>query len=142
MTREEEEWRRKKLEICVYLIFATLFLFLIAGGVFLVLSLVLPESDDTAWYSAAGMALVAVPWLFWGVTCLYRAFSDRATPAPGPGPPARAPPAAGSPPGARRVRFGATTVLGDAPPQEPGAPPADGSSHNSRESEIPLVVQS
>lgn len=152
----------------VYLISCVLFLATVCGGVFLALYIAFPASDATAWFPVAGMALVGTPWAFWTATCLYRALTMRRA-ARGGGaerPPVRRAPAGrgaaaaigaqegaavDSPGDARRVRFGGATVLGgtqEAPPgvarpeDEGGAAAADGSSHTSHESELPLFVAS
>ncbi|KAG6477154.1 hypothetical protein ZIOFF_066406 [Zingiber officinale] len=57
---------------CVWLVSCCFLMVLLAGGVLLALYIVLPESPDTASFPVAGVVLVAIPWLFWLVTCTYR----------------------------------------------------------------------
>ena len=154
----------KSEEMWVYVVSCILLLSIVTGGAFLSLYVAHPASDTAGWYLKLGMALEAIPWLFWGATSLYRIISLRRAAASGAGPGRPLPPvkAAGgaakedayaapvdSPGGARRVRFGANVVLGGAqaaptrekPPEENAfvAPAAqDGSSHNSHASERPL----
>ncbi|KAJ3671630.1 hypothetical protein LUZ60_007709 [Juncus effusus] len=59
-------------QACVWLISCLLFLLLLTGGVFLALYISLPSSAEHAWFLPAGMGLVAAPWIFWILTCLYR----------------------------------------------------------------------
>lgn len=59
----------------VWLVSFALFLCIAAGGGFLVMYMILPESNSTSWLAIAGVTLVCLPWLFWFVTCMYRIFS-------------------------------------------------------------------
>lgn len=110
--------------ICVYVVSSLLLLAIVVGGAFLVLYITLPETPATAWFPAAGMSLVATPWIFWIVMFLYRVVSLQKVDGGVAGPdraPATPPaavavdedqPAVDSPGGGRRVRFGAVTVVG------------------------------
>ncbi|MQL71152.1 hypothetical protein Taro_003478 [Colocasia esculenta] len=109
--------------ICLYIVSFFLFVAILTGGAFFVLYITLPESKHTIWFPVAGLVLVAMPWLFWTTTCLYRTITPRhAATERAPGraaaalPPPSAPPAAAdgpvdSPGGRGRVRFGAATVM-------------------------------
>ncbi|XP_073013741.1 uncharacterized protein [Typha latifolia] len=121
-------------DIRVWLVSGLFFLILITGGTFLVLYVAFPENAVPGWFPIAGMVLVAVPWFFWFLTCVYRCFLFRGddeerqpirassvTPVGGGGRPTiiTAPAvdneiAVESPGGARRVRFGNATVMGSA----------------------------
>ncbi|XP_062201979.1 uncharacterized protein LOC133904479 [Phragmites australis] len=171
--RQQQDQARTAGSACVWVVAALLLLAMLAGGGCLVLYLTLPPAKVPQWLPAAGLALVALPWAFWIVTCAYRCccsanaeaeaaagnYVERqpssrtgvASVAPMPsskslksaraGASARhadGSPAAGSPTassGARRVRFGDTTVLGE----EHAAGKDHGSSVHSNESEAPLA---
>ncbi|XP_073007516.1 uncharacterized protein [Typha latifolia] len=153
--------------IYVWLISVLFFLVLLAGGVFLALYIFLPVDVVPPWFAFVGMILVALPWMFWILTCIYRCGARRLV-REQQQPPVRAaavaPSAssksgssiAGSQGGARRVvRFGNATTVGSpdaaakAPPQQGhnsdgsshrlGNGSVDGSSLNSHESEVPLA---
>ncbi|CAL9121936.1 unnamed protein product [Musa textilis] len=134
--------------LCIWFISCLFFLVLLAGGAFLVLYITLPETKDTAWFPIAGMTLVAVPWMFWFTTCIYRFVATgkegAARPVPtratsmspfggGAAATATVDSPVNSPGGARRVRFGNATVMGtqnDAdgaggPAGASGPPPAE-----------------
>ncbi|KAB2595075.1 hypothetical protein D8674_030525 [Pyrus ussuriensis x Pyrus communis] len=64
----------KKGDARVSVISGLFFVCIIAGGVFLFLYMLLPEEKTQPWYPFAGMVLVAIPWAFWIMTCLYRCF--------------------------------------------------------------------
>ncbi|URE13791.1 hypothetical protein MUK42_22158 [Musa troglodytarum] len=136
--------------LCIWFISCLFFLVLLAGGAFLVLYITLPETKDTAWFPIAGMTLVAVPWMFWFTTCIYRFVATgkegAARPVPtratsmspsGGGAAATVDSPVNSPGGARRVRFGNATVMGTQNDADGAA--SDGSSLNSHESEVPLA---
>ncbi|XP_039125451.1 neuronal PAS domain-containing protein 3-like [Dioscorea cayenensis subsp. rotundata] len=173
--------------VCIWIIACLFFILILSGGTFLVLYITLPASPVTAWFPIAGLVLVGIPWLFWIMTCIYRSitlnisnlYESRppnriATVAPigggggdgggGGGGNATTPGGGnspgGSPTSARRVRFGAATVLGsqegagDVSDRNVTPAPADaepdgnnstansnyeGSSLNSHESERPLA---
>ncbi|KAG6492053.1 uncharacterized protein LOC121999231 [Zingiber officinale] len=157
--------------VCVWFISCLFFLILLVGGGFLVLYITLAETEDTSWFPVAGMILVAIPWVFWILTCFYRLITMRNRGEEGGG--ERQPVAVAkasalnsprtaaaqdspvhSPGGARKVRFGNATVMGDggeASGKAPGGNEADhggsnatnvdaGSSLNSHESEEPLAL--
>ncbi|OAY65497.1 uncharacterized protein LOC109723535 [Ananas comosus] len=158
-------------DVCVWLIVGLLFLVLLAGGTFLALYISLPAHAAPAWYPLVGISLIGVPWTFWLLMCVYRCVAVRAADVERPPPPIR--PAAvapaggggapvgavegggspaGSPGGARRVRFGNATVMGAAQensrenggrgdPQAESESTEDGSSSlKSHESEVPLAL--
>ncbi|KAG0499765.1 hypothetical protein HPP92_004456 [Vanilla planifolia] len=143
----------KSGDACVWFITCIFFLLILSGGAFLVLYIALPESNDNAWLPVAGMVLVAIPWLFWITTCVYRLSFPWLCAVPCctvASPPAQVPGAtveseAESPGGARRVRFGAPKVIAT---QESGGvvgggekrPDGGSSSLDSRESEAPLAL--
>ncbi|OVA18410.1 hypothetical protein BVC80_1833g74 [Macleaya cordata] len=58
-------------DVRIYLISCMLFFCIVAGGAFLALYIHLPESETAAWYPAAGMILVGIPWIFWLLTLIY-----------------------------------------------------------------------
>ncbi|KAL5820123.1 hypothetical protein ACOSQ4_023965 [Xanthoceras sorbifolium] len=59
----------------IWLISCFLFISIAAGGGFLVMYMVLPESPSTSWLPLAGVTLVCLPWLFWFLTFFYRVVS-------------------------------------------------------------------
>ncbi|PKA66780.1 hypothetical protein AXF42_Ash003436 [Apostasia shenzhenica] len=133
-------------DACVWFITCLFFLVILAGGAFLVLYVTLPESEETAWLPVAGMILVAIPWLFWLMTCMYRTIPWRKPD----GGAAAMDSQEESPGGARRVRFGVATVIGpedgDSSAGGVGAGCGDGGSNTtessslrSHESEVPLA---
>ncbi|XP_062204683.1 uncharacterized protein LOC133906721 [Phragmites australis] len=163
--QQQDRARRPPGNACVWVVAALLLLAVLAGGGCLVLYLTLPPAEVLQWLPAAGLALVALPWAFWIVTCAYRCCcsanaaaegaavgnqvgrqpSSRAgavAPMPMPMPSSKSldgSPAAGSPTassGARRVRFGEATVLGEV---HAATEKDDGSSVHSNESEAPLA---
>ncbi|XP_008781675.1 uncharacterized protein LOC103701418 [Phoenix dactylifera] len=112
-----------------WLVSCLLFIVLLIGGTFLVLYITHPANEIPFWFPIAGMILVAIPWLFWIMTCVYRSIAVRKDDVERP--PIRAAavaPAGGgaaattnspatdtpvdSPGGARKVRFGHATVIG------------------------------
>lgn len=113
----------RRSNVCVWIISCLLFLNLLAGGGFLVLYITLPETEDTIWFPIAGMILVAIPWVFWTITCIYQSIKTRNGGEKEPAAEASAlnsPVAAAahdspidSPGGARKVRFGNAIVVGD-----------------------------
>ncbi|KAI3974384.1 hypothetical protein MKX01_031053 [Papaver californicum] len=69
LTKQQEE--KKQGDARIYLVSCVLFFCIVAGGVFLALYIHLPESESSAWYPAAGMILVGIPWIFWLLTLIY-----------------------------------------------------------------------
>ncbi|KAM5550945.1 hypothetical protein ABKV19_027344 [Rosa sericea] len=65
---------QRKRDARVSIISALFFTCIVAGGVFLFLYMLLPGAQAKPWYPIVGLILVAVPWLFWIVTCAYRCF--------------------------------------------------------------------
>lgn len=63
---------KRRSDIRIWIVAFLFMLFIISGGIILAMYMTLPESKDTAWYPIAGMVLVAIPWLFWLLTFLYR----------------------------------------------------------------------
>lgn len=59
----------------IWIVSCFLFLSIAVGGGFLLMYMILPESDSTYWLPIAGVTLVCLPWLFWLCTCLYRIIS-------------------------------------------------------------------
>ncbi|CAK7354766.1 unnamed protein product [Dovyalis caffra] len=59
----------------VWLVSSFLFITLAAGGSLLLMYVVLPADPSRAWLPVAGIALVCLPWIFWGLTCFYRVIS-------------------------------------------------------------------
>lgn len=57
----------------VWLVSCFLFISIAAGGSFLAMYMLLPESRT--WFAVAGVILVCLPWVFWIFTCLYRIVS-------------------------------------------------------------------
>ncbi|KAL6124680.1 hypothetical protein ACLB2K_077192 [Fragaria x ananassa] len=64
----------RKGDVRVSIISALFFTCIVAGAVFLFLYMLLPGEKAKLWYPIVGLILVAVPWLFWFVTCAYRCF--------------------------------------------------------------------
>ncbi|WOL02356.1 hypothetical protein Cni_G11075 [Canna indica] len=62
----------RSVSCCIWFTSCFFFLILLVGGALLVLYIALPDSPDTDWLPVAGMALVAIPWLFWILMCVYR----------------------------------------------------------------------
>ncbi|KAI0507917.1 hypothetical protein KFK09_014045 [Dendrobium nobile] len=61
----------KSGNICFWFISFLFFLLILAGGAMLILYITLPEMEDSTWLAVAGIVLIAVPWLFWILACLY-----------------------------------------------------------------------
>ncbi|TXG60329.1 hypothetical protein EZV62_014902 [Acer yangbiense] len=59
----------------IWLISCFLFVSIAAGGGFLIMYMLLPESSSTSWLPLAGVTLVCLPWLFWFITFFYRIVS-------------------------------------------------------------------
>lgn len=59
----------------IWMVSCFLCLSIAVGGSFLVMYMILPESDSTYWLPIAGVTLVCLPWLFWFCTCFYRIIS-------------------------------------------------------------------
>lgn len=57
-------------DIRVPLIAAFFCLFVIAGGVLLVIYVCVPDQSQP-WYPAVALALIGTPWLFWLITYIY-----------------------------------------------------------------------
>jgi peptidoglycan/LPS O-acetylase OafA/YrhL len=76
--------------VCLWLVTVLLLLSLLGGGACLAAYILLPPHEAPAWLPAVGLALVALPWAFWIVTCAYqcaraRAAERRMAVAPAPG---------------------------------------------------------
>ncbi|XVF06787.1 hypothetical protein REPUB_Repub06bG0080600 [Reevesia pubescens] len=56
----------------IYIISTLFFACIISGGVFLCLYMFQPESESAPWYTITGIILVAIPWIFWIATYIYR----------------------------------------------------------------------
>ncbi|KAK1311500.1 hypothetical protein QJS10_CPA08g01099 [Acorus calamus] len=152
-------------DVCIWVVSCLFFLVIVAGGVSLVMYLTLPDSDDSLWYLVAGMSLVAIPWLFWLLTCAYRSIFHRPSTEGEGGSVATGQVGAvavvaavgndspvNSPGGGRRVRFKAATVMeneravdggggggGGGVEGKGGEEGEEGSSLTSHESELPLA---
>ncbi|KAF5745107.1 hypothetical protein HS088_TW07G00688 [Tripterygium wilfordii] len=59
----------------IWLVSCFLFISIAAGGTFLMLYMILPESESTSWLPIAGVFFVCLPWMFWFLTCFYRILS-------------------------------------------------------------------
>ncbi|KAF5751780.1 hypothetical protein HS088_TW02G00798 [Tripterygium wilfordii] len=59
----------------IWLVSCFLFISLSAGGTFLILYMILPESNATSWLPIAAVFFVCLPWMFWFLTCFYRVVS-------------------------------------------------------------------
>ncbi|KAG6535515.1 uncharacterized protein LOC121999719 [Zingiber officinale] len=149
----------RRSNVCIWLISCLFFLVLLAGGGFLVLYITLPETEDAIWLPIAGIILVAIPWVFWTITCIYQSIKVRNGGEKQPAAKASAlnsPVAAAahdspvnSPGGERKVRFGNATVTGETGKTSEGEKADNGgstnarsdgeSSLNSHESEAPLA---
>ncbi|MQL73321.1 hypothetical protein Taro_005645 [Colocasia esculenta] len=127
---------------CVYIISCLLLITIIGGGVLLMLYVILPENEETAWFPIAGMLLVGTPWVFWILTFLYRTVSmGLAAHREGATSSATAPPA---PPAAAAIDGDLATAdaLGGAQQVHVGGDPnGDCSSQISHESELPLFAK-
>lgn len=64
--------------VCLWLVTVLLLLSLLGGGACLAAYILLPPHEAPAWLAAVGLALVALPWAFWIVTCAYRCAKVRA----------------------------------------------------------------
>lgn len=64
--------------VCLWLVTVLLLLSLLGGGACLAAYILLPPNEAPAWLPAVGLALVALPWAFWIVTCMYRCAKARA----------------------------------------------------------------
>ncbi|XP_020571021.1 uncharacterized protein LOC110018152 [Phalaenopsis equestris] len=124
-------------DLCIWFITCIFLVFILSGGIFLVIYIRQPDSDEIGWILATGMVLISIPWIFWILICLYRSVI----------PCYKQPPADSqlhSPGGEKRVRFGAATVieLQDDSGVANGAAArnADGSSLGSHESEVPFAI--
>jgi len=58
--------------LCLWMVTVLLLLSLLAGGGCLAGYILLPPHEAPAWLPAVGLALVALPWAFWILTCAYR----------------------------------------------------------------------
>ncbi|KAJ1427862.1 hypothetical protein SESBI_09244 [Sesbania bispinosa] len=61
-------------DVRIYFIYVFFLACTIAGGVFLFMYILKPNSESLPWYPIAGMTLVAIPWLFWFLIYLYRCY--------------------------------------------------------------------
>ncbi|KAG7011114.1 hypothetical protein SDJN02_27912, partial [Cucurbita argyrosperma subsp. argyrosperma] len=59
----------------VWFVFFSLFLCILSGGACLLVYIILPETESTAWLPVAGLSLVCLPWFFWILTFFYRVIS-------------------------------------------------------------------
>lgn len=59
-------------DIRIWILSFLFLFFIVTGGAFLFMYVTNPETDNTAWYPIAGMVLVAIPWIFWLSTFVYR----------------------------------------------------------------------
>lgn len=127
-------------DLCIWFVTCFFFLLILSGGIFLVLYITQPATNETGWLPVAGMALIAIPWIFWILTCLYRIVIPCYKPQPA------AESQLHSPGEGRRVRFGAATVIAsqdasDGAVVEAAVTNVDGgSSLGSHESEVPLAL--
>ncbi|XP_020576759.1 uncharacterized protein LOC110022229 [Phalaenopsis equestris] len=64
----------KSGNICFWFITFVFLLLIVAGGAILVIYITFPETEGSGWLAVAGIVLIGVPWLFWIMACLYRAF--------------------------------------------------------------------
>ncbi|KAK8447408.1 hypothetical protein SEVIR_8G067000v4 [Setaria viridis] len=64
--------------LCLWMVTVLLLLSLLAGGGCLAAYILLPPHEMPAWLPAVGLALVALPWAFWILTCAYRCAVARA----------------------------------------------------------------
>ncbi|KAJ9185659.1 hypothetical protein P3X46_005261 [Hevea brasiliensis] len=56
----------------IYFLSAFFFSCIVSGGVFLGLYIFLPPDETQPWYPISGFILVAIPWIFWFLTYIYR----------------------------------------------------------------------
>ena len=59
----------------VWIVFFSLFFCILSGGACLLVYIILPETETTAWLPVAGLSLVCLPWFFWILTFIYRVIS-------------------------------------------------------------------
>jgi len=64
--------------VCLWLVTVLLLLSLLGGGACLAAYILLPPHEAPSWLPAVGLALVALPWVFWIATCAYRCAKARA----------------------------------------------------------------
>ncbi|KAH0451440.1 hypothetical protein IEQ34_018739 [Dendrobium chrysotoxum] len=132
-------------DLCIWFITCFFFLLILSGGIFLVLYITQPETDETGWFPIVGMALIAIPWIFWILICLYRTVMPCYKPPPTEAVAGPAESQVYSPGGGRRVTFGVATVIGtqdvgDAVNGTAESEAASGSSLGSYEREVPLAL--
>ncbi|KAI0494398.1 hypothetical protein KFK09_024532 [Dendrobium nobile] len=135
----------KAEDLCIWFITCFFFLLILSGGIFLVLYITQPEDDETGWFPIVGMALIAIPWIFWILTCLYRTIMPWYKSPPTEAVAAPVESQVCSPGEGRRVRFGETTVIGtqdvgDAVNGTAEGAAASDSSLGSHEREVPLAL--
>ncbi|CAK7333801.1 unnamed protein product [Dovyalis caffra] len=115
---------KKKGDPRIYIVIALFFACLVSGGVLLALYMFLPENNVNWWYSIAGMILVAIPWAFWFLTCIYRCIRPvgytNSEPCTSP---------LGSPFSRREVAAAASSPRNPPFDDEPQRPSSDGSRH-------------
>ncbi|XVF42779.1 hypothetical protein PTKIN_Ptkin01aG0392200 [Pterospermum kingtungense] len=56
----------------IYVVATFFFVCIVTGGAFLCLYMFQPESESASWYPLTGIILVAIPWIFWIITYIYR----------------------------------------------------------------------
>jgi len=61
-------------DVRIYLIYLLFFACTVAGGVFLCMYLIYPDSTFVYYYLVAGMTMVTIPWFFWFLIYIYRCF--------------------------------------------------------------------
>ncbi|XP_038900833.1 uncharacterized protein LOC120087896 [Benincasa hispida] len=59
----------------IWIVTCFLFFSIISGGGCLLMYMILPETETTAWLPVAGLSLVCLPWFFWLLTFFYRVIS-------------------------------------------------------------------
>ncbi|XXG72219.1 hypothetical protein AAC387_Pa07g1367 [Persea americana] len=59
-------------DIRIWILSLLFLFFIVTGGAFLFMYVTYTETDNTAWYPIAGTVLVAIPWIFWLLTFVYR----------------------------------------------------------------------
>ncbi|KAE8651991.1 hypothetical protein Csa_016945 [Cucumis sativus] len=59
----------------IWIVTCFLFFSILSGGGCLLMYMILPETETTAWLPITGLSLVCLPWFFWLLTFFYRVLS-------------------------------------------------------------------
>lgn len=78
MPKQEEGQGTPCGSLCLWVVTVLLLLSLLAGGGCLAGYILMPPHEVPAWLPTVGLALVALPWAFWILTCAYRCAVSRA----------------------------------------------------------------